>query len=135
MNYDIKSTVKSIPGQTFKVILALASNTTHGLRVLVVFLSRYPDTAACSCGFSQSAVVLARNGSFATTRTDVDSSLVHRVPVASTRGILGQWQVGLGLIDLSLLVGVLIDDGLKFIISICHGDNRPGGKSPSWRRR
>lgn len=135
MNYDIKSPVKSIPGQTFKVILALASNATHGLRVGVVFFPRYPNTAACSCGFSQGAVVLARNGSFATTRTDVDSSLVHRVPVASTRGVFRQWQVGLGLIDLSLLVGVLVDDGLKFIISICHGYNRQGGKSPSWRRR
>lgn len=73
------------------------------------------DTGAAGSGGrpAQSAVAFAGDGLFEAARSDVDCTLVGGVPVTGSGGLIGQGQVGLGLIDLLGLVGaVLVDDGL-----------------------
>lgn len=68
-----------------------------------------PSTAVGRGTLTQAAVV---RGELKASRADGSSALVHGVPVASNRRVLGKRQVGLGLLNLSGLVGVLVDDGL-----------------------
>lgn len=70
------------------------------------------DTAGSGGGLAKSTVALAGTGPLETARANVDGTLVGGVPVASSRGLVWQRQVGLGLVDLLLLVLVLVDDGL-----------------------
>lgn len=70
------------------------------------------DAAGSGGGSTESAVALARDGLLETTGANIDGALVGRVPVTGSRGLIGQRQVGLGLVNLLLLVLVLVDDGL-----------------------
>ena len=72
--------------------------------------ARDTSTAGRSCRATQGTVVLARHGSFESTRANVHSALVRRVPVTGDWGVFGQRQVGLGLLNIGRLVGVLVDD-------------------------
>lgn len=76
-------------------------------------------TAASSGGATEGGIIVTRNGSLNTTRADIDSSLIRGVPVTGDRGLVGEREVGLDLVDLLGLVGVLVDEGLfsEFMIS------------------
>ena len=90
------------------------------------FFSRRAHTAGRCGGPSQSTViVLIGERFFQFSFTNIDISLVKRLPVAGGGWLFGQWEVGLDLIDLLGLVGVLVDHGLlSTIVSIgrlnCH---------------
>jgi hypothetical protein len=75
----------------------------------------YASTASCSGGATKSGVVVTRDGALDTTRANVDSSLVGRVPITGDGRLIRQRQVGLGRVDLLRLVGVLVDYGLDEI--------------------
>lgn len=107
------SMLSDVRGKTTQAFFRLTANTFSRDGVLVQFITVFVDTASCGCGPTQSAVALAGDGAFHATRANVDSALVGRVPVASHWGLLGQGQVGLGLVDLLGLVGILVDDGLQ----------------------
>ena len=86
-----------------------------GLGVLVQLFTRDTDAAASSGGAAQGiiATVGSEGGrSLEATRADVNGALVGGVPVTSDWGVLGQRQVGLGLINFLGLVCVLVDDRL-----------------------
>lgn len=72
----------------------------------------YTSAAGSSGGTTQGSIVVAGDGLFETAAADINGALVGGVPVAGHRGVLGQRQVGLGLLDLFRLVGVLVDNGL-----------------------
>ena len=69
-------------------------------------------TAASSSGTTKGGVVVTRDGTLDTTRADVDSSLVKGVPVTSDGGLVGERQVGPGVVNLLGLVDVLVDNRL-----------------------
>lgn len=99
-----------------KVVQVLSTLTTDipGRGSALVQLSAV-DTGAAGRGGrpAQSAVTLTGDGLFEAARSDVDRTLVGGVPITFSWGLVGQGQVGLGLVDLLGLVGaVLVDDGL-----------------------
>lgn len=70
------------------------------------------DAAGSGGGSTESAVTLTGDRFLETPGANVDGTLVSGVPVTGSRGLFRQRQVGLGLVDLLLLVLVLVDDGL-----------------------
>ena len=89
-----------------------------GLGVLVQLVTRHTDAAASSGGATQGiiATIGSEGGrSLEATRSNVNGALVGGVPVTSDWRVLGQRQVGLGLVDLLGLVGVLVDDRLLIV--------------------
>lgn len=76
-------------------------------------------TATSSGGATKGGIVVTRDRALDTTRADVDGSLVGGIPVTGDGRLVGERQVGLGLVNLLGLVGVLVDYGLglKFLIS------------------
>lgn len=104
--------LSGIRGVTTQAFFALTANISSRGGVLVQFSTVFADTASCGRRAAQSAVALSGDGALQATRANIDGALVGRVPVTSHWGLLGQGQVGLGLVDLLGLVGVLVDDGL-----------------------
>lgn len=80
--------------------------------VFVKLGAGYTDTAAGSRRSAQGVVSTSGNRSLKATGTNIDGSLIRRVPIAGSRGVLRQRQLGLGLVNLLGLVGVLVDDRL-----------------------
>jgi hypothetical protein len=103
----------SIRGKVVQALNTLTTNIATRSGTLVQLLAVDAGTAASGSGAAKGGVVVTRDGTLDTTRADVDSSLVRGVPVTSDGGLVGERQVGLGLVDLLGLVGVLVDDGLK----------------------
>lgn len=95
-----------------QALSTLAADTLVRGGVLVQLRAIDTDAAGSGGGLAQSTVALTGDWGLETARANVDGTLVGRAPVAGSRGLLRQRQVGLGLVDLLGLVGVLVDDGL-----------------------
>lgn len=72
-------------------------------------LSINAGAAASSCTLAQATVI---RRVLETPRAHISGTLVKGVKVTGNRGLVGQRQVGLGLLDFRGLVGVLVNDGL-----------------------
>jgi hypothetical protein len=89
-------TGRSIRGKVVQSLGTLASNGATGGSVGVQHITINTSTAAGSGALAQAAVVrweLKASGA------DISGSLVRGVPIASNWRLLGQRQVGLGLLD------------------------------------
>lgn len=67
-------------------------------------------TALGGRGSAQSTVVVTGDRALNASRADVNSALVGGVPVTGNWRVFGQRQIGLGTVNLGLLVGVLVDN-------------------------
>lgn len=127
---------RSIRGEVIEPFSSLASNSLARGSGLVQFLAINTDTAASSSAFTQAAAIRRElNGSGANT----SDALIHRVPVTRNWRVLGERQVGLGVLNFLGLVGVFVDDGLRIMLenmNICLFSklSLPSfERHPSWR--
>ena len=104
---------KSIPRKAIQILLRLTSNITRWCCAVVPFVTIRSDAARCGRGVPQSTVVFTRERTFASSRADVNGSLVGGLPVASGGWLFGQGQVVPVVFNLLALVGVFVDHGLK----------------------
>jgi hypothetical protein len=79
---------------------------------LVQLLAINAGTAASSGALTETAVVRRE---FDAAGANRGGTLVERVPVAGRWGLIRQGEVGLGLLNFSGLVGVLVNDGLAAV--------------------